>query len=281
MDALAIVPAGTIEVDGLVTPYYDSGTDHEGQLPLVLVHGSAGTTRLHFNFLYPLLATNRRVIALDWQTPTDRPLEVDIIVDQILAVVDRVVPGREVAIMGYSLGAVAAIATAAARPEQVRRLIPVAGWMKSDAHQEFFARVWQDLHKANSPQLVPFTLRSALGAPFMVSLLKEQLEMILSMTALGPEVASQMELNSRVDITERLEKVTATSLIVAFTYDNLVPLHHGSQLFGAIEDSRYVEIQCGHSVFIERPAELLRAVDMFLLNPTAYPAGATIPPLVP
>lgn len=281
METPSVVPVGTVDVDGLAVPFYDTGTEHEGQLPLVLVHGSAGTTPLHFGFLYPMLAQGRRVIALDWQTPNDRPLDLDTIVDQVLAVVDRVAPDQEIALLGFSLGAVASLAAAAARPQQVRQLIPVAGWMTSDPQQEIFTRVFTDLYESKSPQLAAYTVLNAFGGPFIGSLPLEQVEEIISMTLLDQAAAAQMALNSKIEISERMDQITATTLIVGCTHDGLTPIRHSSQLFGAIEDARLTEIECGHMVVLERPAELLRAVDAFLRAPEAHPAGTLIPSLVP
>lgn len=281
MDAPPIVPAGTVCLDGLIVPYYDTGTEQEGQLPLVLVHGSAGTTALHFGFLYPMLAQGRRVVALDWQTPTDGSLDVDTIVDQVLAVVDHVLPDREIALLGFSLGAAAALAAAATRPQQVRQLIPVAGWMASDPQQEIFTRVFADLYESKSPQLAAYTVLNAFGGPFIGSLPLEQVEQLITMTSLDQSAAAQMALNSTIDISERMDRITATTLIVGCTHDGLTPMRHSSQLLGAIEDARLTEIDCGHMVVLERPAELLRAVDAFLREPAAHPAGTMIPSLVP
>lgn len=281
METPALAPAGTVEINGLSVPYFDTGTEHKGQLPLVLVHGSAGNTAQHFGFLYPMLAQDRRVIALDWQTSLDGSFNVDTIVDQVLGVVEHLLPERDIALLGFSLGAVASMAAAAARPQQVRQLIPVAGWMKSDPQQEIFTRVFTDLFESKSPQLAAYTVLNAFGGPFIGSLPMDQVEQLITMTSLDQSAAAQMALNSKVDISEHIGRITATTLIVGCTHDGLTPIRHSSQLLGAIEDSRLTEIESGHMVLMERPAELLRAVDAFLREPDAHQAGTVIPALVP
>ena len=69
----------------------------------------------------------------------------------------------------------------------------------------------------------------------------------------------------------------ATTLVVGCTQDQMVPRTHSLQLFGAIDDARYTEIDSGHAVVFERPAELLRLVDTFLRQPSASAAGSIIP----
>ena len=90
-------------------------------------------------------------------------------------------------------------------------------------------------------------------------------------------VDQQMALNSHIDIADRVPRIRATTLVVGCTYDQMVPKTHSQQLFGAIDDARYTQIDAGHAVVFERPAELVRLIDTFLGHPSAHPAGAILP----
>lgn len=56
----------SVEVDGARVTWFDSVAEGELERPLVLVHGSGGTTATHFGHLFPMMATRTRVIAVDW-----------------------------------------------------------------------------------------------------------------------------------------------------------------------------------------------------------------------
>ena len=81
----------TVSVDGASVTCHDSVTPGELDRPLVLVHGTGGTTASHFGHLFPMMATRTRVIAVDW-APTADPaadLTVDLLVGQVRAAVDE------------------------------------------------------------------------------------------------------------------------------------------------------------------------------------------------
>ena len=61
----------TVSVDGASVTCHDSVTPGELDRPLVLVHGTGGTTASHFGHLFPMMATRTRVFAVDWAPPAD------------------------------------------------------------------------------------------------------------------------------------------------------------------------------------------------------------------
>ena len=89
--------------------------------------------------------------------------------------------------------------------------------------------------------------------------------------------ARQMDLNARVDVADRLSAVTARTLIVSCAEDIMVPPHHQYELLGIIDDARLTTMTSGHAFFLERPAELMQIVDLYLREPDRHPAGAIIP----
>src|SRR5258705_9928860 len=124
------------------------GDDGAGDAVLLL-HGSTGT-RMHWLQVTPELAVRWRVLAPDFVDP-GRPLEIDDLVDQAAEVLDAA--GVERAhVAGWSLGAVAAAALAAARPDRVRSLVLVSGWARSDAWMAFMFDGWRRL-LATDPEL--------------------------------------------------------------------------------------------------------------------------------
>ncbi|MEU2202078.1 alpha/beta hydrolase [Isoptericola sp. NPDC019482] len=99
--------------------------------PVLLLHGLAGSSR-------ELMATARgladasRVLLLDQRghgASTRRPADLSrqAFVDDVIAVVECLAPGRSVALVGQSMGAHTAFLVAEARPDLVDRLVMLEG----------------------------------------------------------------------------------------------------------------------------------------------------------
>lgn len=268
----------SVLVDGIAVPYHAAGSTVGAHPTLVMVHGSTGSTDSHYGYLFPMLAFRQRVVSIDLQPPAPGDtLTLEQLVRQVGAVIDQVSGGRPVSLMGYSLGAVVAAALAAERPEAVRNLVLVAGWMKTDGYQRLRNGIWRELRAAGSPALRDYMLFCAFSPDFVAARTAQELSGMAEKITLDGFVDQQMALNSHIDIADRVPRIRATTLVVGCTYDQMVPKTHSQQLFGAIDDARYTQIDAGHAVVFERPAELVRLIDTFLGHPSAHPAGAILP----
>ena len=112
-------------VNGLAL-YYEV---HGAGRPLILLHGGLGTASM-FGEVLPLLAQSCQVIAVDLQghgrtADIDRPLRYEFMGDDIAALIQQLGLGQA-AVMGYSLGAGAALRTAIQHPELVSQLVLVS-----------------------------------------------------------------------------------------------------------------------------------------------------------
>lgn len=257
--------------------YFDRGAAQDGRRPVLLIHGTSGTVQGHYGQIFPMLATNTRVIASDWAFPGSDSLELDELVDQQLAVLDATVGGEKVDVLGFSLGAVVAQALAARYPERVGALILVCGWASTDNHQKLRNGIWQTLYQEHSPALKEFMALCAFSPGFVRRQDPEVIGPAIQAIEINEFVRQQMELNARIDTTEEAGSITAPTLIVAGRDDLMVPRHHSQELFGLIENSRYTEFQSGHMVVLERPAELIHAAEIFFDDPESVPAGTEIP----
>jgi pimeloyl-ACP methyl ester carboxylesterase len=159
----------------------------------------------------------------------------------------------------------------------VLNLVLVAGWMKTDGHQRLRNGIWRELRNARSESIRNYMMFCAFSSDFIAARTPRELIGMAGKISLDEFVDQQMDLNSRIDITEQVSKIQASTLVVGCTYDQMVPKTHSQQLFGAIDDARYTQIDSGHAVVFERPAELLRLIDTFLRQPSAYSAGSIIP----
>lgn len=275
-EPLLVEPTGHVEHAGRSIPIYDSANETTAPT-IVLVHGSSGTARGSFWAVYPILTFTRRVVAFDLQLPEDdAELTLADAVDQLRAVVEHASADGPVALVGYSFGAVVAAAYAAEQPGTLASLGLVAGWSRTDRHQLLRNDLWQRLHDADPESLQRLTLLTAYSAGYLVGRnARDWAE--LQQAATRPYPAQIMRLNREIDITSGLARIDVPTLVVGCTHDAMVPLHHSRTLFGAISDARYLEIEAGHAVSVERPAQLAVAIDDFTVDPHEHPAGTIIP----
>lgn len=272
-----------IDVDGTRVRYFEAGKPNPARLPIVMIHGTSGSTQTHFGFLFPMLAAHQKVISIDLAPPAGsvEELTLEHLESQILAVIETALPGQTITLLGYSLGAVLAAFSAARHPETIANLVLVAGWMKTDTQQILRNTVWRELRSLNSPAIREYMTFCAFSGPFLAS--KTIADLAPGIAAIQPDafIDQQMDLNRRIDLTDLVPAIKARTLVIGCRYDQMVPRHHSKALFGAIEDARYSEVASGHAVVFERPTEILRLIQNFSADPAAYPAGSIIPEVRP
>jgi pimeloyl-ACP methyl ester carboxylesterase len=105
------------------------GTDPD---PLVLLHGW-GDTGETYQFLVDCFAADRTCIAIDMRGfgRTERPLDgywfPDYLAD-VDALLDRLVPGAAIDLVGHSMGGNIAMLYSGVRPQRIRRLVSLEGF---------------------------------------------------------------------------------------------------------------------------------------------------------
>ncbi|PST84307.1 alpha/beta hydrolase [Pedobacter yulinensis] len=124
--------SGYAAVNGLKMYYEIQGTG----APVVLLHGSFMTISLNWQELMPKLAANRQVIAVELQghghtADMDRPITYENLADDVSALL-RHLKIAKADIIGYSLGASAALQMVLRHPEQVRKLVMISGVFRNN-----------------------------------------------------------------------------------------------------------------------------------------------------
>lgn len=269
--------AGTVEINSTSITYYDTGTPGDERSTIVMVHGTGGTTEAHFRTLYPLLAARHRVIGLDLVVTDESDL--DALISQVVAVINARSGGVPVHLVGYSLGAVIAAALAGEHNELIATLTLISGWVATDKQQRLRNSVWQSLYEQGGRTLQEFQTLMAFSSQFLRSRADQDLEALISSRTAREGIQVEMEINRTVDIASHIEKISAPTLVIGATQDQMVPIVHSYMLFGGILNARLAEVDSGHAATIERPAQLFMLIDDFVKAPDAVEAGQTVEPL--
>ena len=73
-----------------------------------------------------------------------------------------------------------------------------------------------------------------------------------------------LELINRLDISDYVPKIQCPTLVVGMRQDQLVPVRYAREFRDEIPGADYVELDCGHAAAMEKPAELIEAIEKFL-----------------
>ncbi|MFF4605725.1 alpha/beta fold hydrolase [Streptomyces sp. NPDC001339] len=238
---------------------------------LVLVHGTGATPEANWGPVIDALKNRYTLVAPALSgsgetTDTGAPLTVDDLVAQVLGAADAA--GLDTFhLAGHSLGATVSAAVAGARPERVRSLFLHAGWAVTDPWQAFQFDLWQRLLHTDKDLLSRMLQLTAFGANSLAGRTSDDFHQGVAgfnelIAAEG--MARQAELNTRVDITGALARITAPSLVVAGSQDLVVPPHHQKELVAAIDSAEYVELDGGHALPFEQPEVFVRTLADFV-----------------
>jgi pimeloyl-ACP methyl ester carboxylesterase len=235
---------------------------------LVLVHGVGKGAQSAFGHLVDQFAERNTVILPDLSgseaaEDDGGELTIEVLAEQVSAVIEDV--GTEpVDLLGFSLGASVVAATAALRPEQVRRLVPVGGLVQTDAYMRNL--IGLTLSLADNPEAFGRVLTTTAFSPKFIN----SLDSLAEVEKLGAELSPspgrlrQLRLLERVDIRSLVERIQAEALVIACSPDAAVPTEHSRELHAAIPNSSYIEVDSGHMVLFERPLEFVRLVNQFI-----------------
>ncbi len=185
---------------------------------------------------------------------------------------------RSPALIGYSIGAQAAAQFAAEHPGSVSSVTLIAGWMESSSKMQAVRELWRSgtggasgREEGNREVLVRaahLVLASARGWPGELG--------AWELPRATAETEALLELCDDASLGGIAEEISDPVLIVGGLDDEFATVQQSRLLFGAISDSRYAEIACGHLACIERPAEVFSLVESFIAAPLAHAAGSKL-----
>lgn len=256
----------TISISGTTVNYTTLGKGPG----LVLVHGTSIDSQANFGHVTEYFSDQRQVISPNYagcgnSTIPNGDLALDVLVEQIAGTIRHASNGP-VDLLGDSLGAVVAAATAARYPELVRRLVLIAGWAYSgDARHQMVFNTWAKLEGMDSELSNRYVMSLAVNPSFLTALGEENISLFLKQKA-PAETKRRIELGLRIDIRGQVKKITAPTLIIRGSYDNLIPEYQTHMLHDLISESEYVAVESGHAAFLEKPKELVELIRRFLFD---------------
>lgn len=187
--------------------------------------------------------------------PTE-PMQLDDIVDDAVALMRHL--GHETFhVVGYSLGAVCALHTAARHPDAVTTVTSLCGWSQSDARMRGTFDLWRRLI-AISPELF---IRYALVDGYTVNTL-EVIEpmwegaVALAASTVQPGSDAHLELDIRVDIEDDLSKISAPTLILGGSQDRWVDISKSVHIASQIPGAQLEQLPAGHLVIGEMASDI-------------------------
>lgn len=188
------------------------------------------------------------------------PIQLDDIVDDAHALM-RHLGIEKFHVIGYSLGAVAALHMAARHRESVLTITSLCGWSKSDARMRATFDLWRRLI-AISPELF---MRYALVDGYTANaleMLEPMIEQVVPLAAstVQPGSDAHLELDTRVDIEESLVQISAPCLVLGGLEDRWVDISHSRHIAKVVNGATLVELPAGHLVITELAADIAQHI---------------------
>jgi pimeloyl-ACP methyl ester carboxylesterase len=270
------VTTHTVIVEGAPVLCTLSGIDQHDSDPVVLLPGVGGSTASEFSFLLPLLARTRRVLAVDLRYGSSEVPGIDGLLDQLAEVLRQLLPGRRVTLVGFSVGATVAASFAAQNPAAqnpaaqnpgVVSLVLVTPVLRASNRHRLLAVLRSTLSAGDPTALRSLDIFSAYSSNFLEEHSPEPFPA-------GVISAAQFELFAETELTDALPRITIPTLVVGCTHDDLAGVEGARTLFAALPNARYAEIDSGHAVLAERPAEVLAIIREFVSHPLRHRAGS-------
>jgi 3-oxoadipate enol-lactonase len=243
---------------------------------LLLAHGAGGGIELNFGPVLDRLASQHRVVGVDYpgsgHAPrTGRPLTLDQLADRLLAAADE--EGiAQFAIAGYSLGGPVAIRLAARYPDRVSALILTATFARPDARLTLAADIWSQLHATGDHRLLAqFLTLIALSDQALEAAGPDGLRVSIDALAgvIAPGTPEHTALVKQVDVRSDAAGLAVPTLVLATRQDPLVTLRAQRELHALIPGARLIELDSGHLPFVELPEHWANEMLGFLNGLTA------------
>jgi 3-oxoadipate enol-lactonase len=233
-------------------------------IPMLLFHGTT-MDRTAWDLVRAEMPAEYEFVMVEFpgsgesSMPTSE-LTIDVLVEQAIAVMDHLGHDR-FHVAGYSLGAVAALATAAAAPERTITCTSLCGWATTDARMHFTFDLWRRLIALDRELFMRYAVADGFTAAAIAGL-APMLEDVITLGAstLAPGSDAHLVLDQAVDIADRLSAITAPTLVIGAQEDRWVDVSHSHAVAAAISGATLQVLPQGHVVIQENPVQVAALV---------------------
>jgi len=186
----------------------------------------------------------------------DGAIDLDVTVDDAVALMNHL-GFAQFHVVGYSLGAVAALKTAARHASSVLTVTSLCGWSQSDARMRVTFDLWRRLI-AIGPDLF---MRYAIADGYTVdtiAMLEPMVDGVAAMaaSAVQPGSDAHLELDLRVDIEADLSAISCPCLVLGGRDDRWVDISKSRHIASVVRGAQLVELPAGHLVIGELPGDI-------------------------
>jgi len=245
-----------------------------GEVPILLIHGLAGSSLTEWYQVAPRLATDRRVIMVDHRghglsARGDLRFEVADDADDLAGVLDAL-DVDQVDVVGYSMGGVIAQALALRSPGRVRKLVLIATFATHSESYKWlrrvgaiFARAWERVSGFGTPEVRSGYLiaRGAVRREHARWMWRETLRRDVES---GAQATFAL---LRFDSRDWIGSIEVETMVVIPTSDFLVPTPWQHELAETIPHARVVEIEgAGHEVVWTHSDRVADELKVFLAD---------------
>ncbi len=188
------------------------------------------------------------------------PIELDDIVDDALALMTHL--GHEnFHVVGYSLGAVTALHTAATAPARTLTVTSLCGWSQSDARMRLTFDLWRKLIAIGPDVFMRYALVDGYTVGTL-SVLEPMAEGAIAMAsaAVQPGSDAHLDLDIRVDIEDDLQAITSPCLVIGGIEDRWVDISKSRHIASVVRESTLVELPAGHLVIGELAGDIAQLI---------------------
>jgi len=164
-------------------------------------------------------------------------------------------------VVGYSLGAVAALKTASLHPTRVLTVTSLCGWSQSDARMRITFDLWRRLISIDPSLFMRYAIADG-SSVATIEMLEPMIDTVATMGAatVQPGSDAHLELDLRVNIEDDLARINCPCLVMGGRYDRWVDFSKSGHIAEHVRGARLVELPAGHLVIGELSGDIAREI---------------------
>ncbi len=238
---------------------------HDGTgTPILAFHGTTQASNA-WDQVRAACSENRTWVVVEFpgsgESPMPQgPIDLDVVVDDAVALMKHL--GFDTFhVIGYSLGAVAALHTAARHPDIIVSATSLCGWSQSDARMRVTFDLWRRLLAVGPDLFMRYAVADGYSVP-TIEMLEPMMDTVANMAhvAIQPGSDAHLELDMRVDIESDLGKITCPTLVMGGLTDRWVDISKSRHIASVIPSAQLVELASGHLCIGEIPETIAQLI---------------------